>query len=477
MTIASSFLLAVRYLLGRRADPAGKRLRRKAQTPGDPTTPRRRSVGGRRVRGGIIGVGLSLVPLVVVLQVTDGMIAGITTRFIEAGSYHIQAISRTDSTLDEVRRVTAEIEGVPGVTVASPERQGLGLAASEGERTGVTIRALEHDQWERDEGLRTYLEFTSGAWDLTDDRSILLGTEIARLLDVGVGDSVNLVVARPLSGGRFLPRSAGFTVRGVFTSGYQDLDRLWVIVPFERGFSLLPDAIARQVIGVKINDPLTLPNPLYRAPATNRGREAVQASGAALAAIREIGDSDWRVATWFDLERSKYMSFKTTKNLLIFIMVLIVLVAAVNISSTLVMLVLEKQDEIAILKSLGASPGGIRRLFVFAGFLLGTAGTIAGISVGLLLAASINQVLYAIEWALNAVATAGAWLARPFVDIAAPAIELLSGDYYLESIPFALRGADLLLIAGLSILLSTAAAYFPARRAARLRPLEILQKR
>ena len=115
--------------------------------------------------------------------------------------------------------------------------------------------------------------------------------------------------------------------------------------------------------------------------------------------------------------------------------------------------------------------------FVIAGFLLGSAGTAVGIAVGLLLAVYINQLLYALEWLLNAVTTAGVWLARPFTDISAPVIELLSGDYYLESIPFALRGADVLLIAGLSILLSTAAAYFPARRAARLRPLEILQKR
>jgi len=448
MRVAASFFLAVRYLFG-----------------------------GHRVRGGIIGVGLSLVPLVVVLQVTDGMIAGITTRFIEAGSYHIQAVSRAEPTLEEVRAVAAQIAEVPGVTAASAERQGLGLAASASDRTGVTIRALEHDQWEHDTGLQTYLEFTAGSWDLTDERSILLGTEVARLLEVDVGDEVNLVVARPLSGGRFLPRTAGFTVRGVFTSGYQDLDRLWVIIPFERGFGLLPDNIARQLIGVKITDPLTLPNPLYRPPATANGREAEQAAGAALSAIRDIGGTDWRVATWFELERSKYMSFKTTKNLLVFIMVLIVLVAAMNISSTLVMLVLEKQDEIAILKSLGASPGGIRRLFVASGFLLGSAGTAAGISIGLLLAVYINQILYALEWLLNAAATAGAWLARPFTDISAPAIELLSGEYYLESIPFALRGADLLLIAGLSVLLSTAAAYFPARRAARLRPLEILQKR
>jgi len=141
------------------------------------------------------------------------------------------------------------------------------------------------------------------------------------------------------------------------------------------------------------------------------------------------------------------------------------------------MLVLEKQEEIAILKSLGASPAGIRRLFLAAGFVLGTLGTAVGVSVGTILALGINQILYAIEWILNAGAAVGVWIASPFVAIDKPAIELLSADFYLDTIPFALRGVDVLMIALLSIALSTAAAYFPARRAVRLKPLEILQKR
>lgn len=462
MRVAASALLAGRFLLGGRT--AG-------QERG------RRTGRGRRIRGGIIGVGLSLVPLVVVLQVTDGMIAGITERFIEAGSYHLQAIARVDPSLEEIHSIRTALEQVPGVVFATPERQGLGLAGSASGRTGVTIRAVDPGLWARDERLREYIEFTDGAWDLSDDRSILLGTEVARSLDVGAGDEVSLVVARPLSGGRFLPRTAVFTVRGVFSSGYQDLDRLWVLIPFDRGFSLLPERVSRQIIGVKISDPLALPNPLYRPPATAAGRAARVAAEAALRGVRDVGGTNWRIATWFELERSKYMSFRTTKDLLVFIMVLIVLVAAVNISSALVMLVLEKQEEIAILKSLGASPAGLRRVFVFSGFLLGVAGTGAGLAAGVALAASINQVLYAIEWLLNAVAAAGVWLLRPFVTLPAPAIELLSGDYYLHSIPFALRGSELLLIAVLSVSLSTAAAFFPARRAARLRPLEIMQKR
>lgn len=467
MKLRASLLLAVRFLMGGR----GRGGRRRDGS---------RQEGGRRgsrMRGGIIGVGLSLVPLVVVLQVTDGMIAGITSRFVETGSYHIQAVARTDPTREEMDEAAEAFSEVTGVRLVSREIQGLGLAGSETNRTGVTIRALDPGLWERDGALRTYIDFREGRWDLQGDDSILLGTEVADKLGAGVGDTVRIVVARPLSGGRFLPRTASFTVRGVFTSGYQDLDRLWVMIPFDRGFDLLPDDVSRKLIGMKLDDPLALPNPLYRPPPSSGGRDAEQAAMQTLEAVRDLGGTNYRVATWFELERSKFMSFKTTKNLLIFIMVLIVLVAAVNISSTLVMMVLEKQDEIAFLKGVGASPGGIRRLFVFTGFLLGSLGTAAGLGVGLLLALGINQLLYGIEWILNAFARAGAWVAGLFSDVSVPTIELLSGDYYLESIPFALRTGDILLIAGLSILLSTAAAFFPARRAARLRPLEILQKR
>lgn len=485
MKFRAGLMLAGRFLVGGRVLSGrihGGRIHggrvHGVPTPGERLGSRRRGRRSRtgRIRGGIIGVGLSLIPLVVVLQVTDGMIAGITSRFIEAGSFHIQAVARSSPDQAEVVAAAEEYASIPGVTLATPERQGLGLAASEGSRTGVTIRAVESDLWERDEALRSYLEFHEGVWDLSDDRSILLGSEVARKLGATVGDAVSIVVARPLSGGRFLPRTAGFTVRGVFSSGYQDLDRLWVIVPFDRGFRLLPDSVSRQLIGIKIADPLALPNPIYT-PTGRRARSDQAEAERILSEVRDTAGIDWRPATWYELERSQYMSFKTTKNLLIFIMVLIVLVAAVNISSTLVMLVLQKQEEIAILKSMGASPAGIRRLFLAAGFILGTLGTAAGISIGTLLAVMINQILYAIEWLLNAAAAVGVWIARPFTELARPDIEVLSADFYLESIPFALRGSDILTIAVLSILLSTAAAYFPARRAVRLKPLEVLQKR
>lgn len=449
MTICATLLLARRFLFGR------------AGTPGL----------SRRVRGGIIGVGLSLIPLVVVLQVADGMIVGITSRFIEAGTSHVQAVARLDVEPAEARARLERASGIEGVTLAAAERQGIGLAAVSGARAAITIRAVEPDLLARDPGLQRYLEIESGSWDLSEPEYIVLGRQIAEQLDVAVGDPVRVLTARPLPGGRFLPRSSSFTVQAIVSTGYADLDRLWAFIPLDRGESILPPESSRLYIRFKVEDPLALPNPLFAT------RPADQARARDLMAdLRRTLGTEYRVVTWFEAERAQYMSFQTTKDLLVFIMVLIVLVAAVNISSTLVMLVLEKQEEIAVLKSLGASPEGLRTAFVIAGFVLGAIGTVAGIAIGLLIAVHINELLYAVEWIINAIGWLGATLLSPFTDLAPPNVQLLSGGFYLEQIPITIRLADLLLVSMLSLMLSTAAAWLPARRAGRIRPLEVLRR-
>ena len=197
MTVRASLAIARRFLFG------GRRIR----------------AFSRRVRGGVIGVGLGLVPLVVVLQVADGMIAGITARYLETGSYHIQGVARRAFTPDELDAIVARARAVAGVAVAAPERQGVGLASAADRRTAVTIRAVAPDLFDLDAGLRRYIEVRSGAWDLTTPQSIVLGEQVARRLGVAVGDEVRILTARTLASGRLLPRTSGFVVRGIVSSG------------------------------------------------------------------------------------------------------------------------------------------------------------------------------------------------------------------------------------------------------------------
>lgn len=432
-----------------------------------------------RIRGAIIAIAVSLVPLIVVLEVADGMIEGITARAIEVGTYHLQAIAVASVDPAGVKKAANIISTLPGVTGAYPERQGLGLISSATARTSATIRAIDPSIYVKDSGFHAYLTMRSGTFDLQGTDSILLGTEIASTLHAGVGDTVRIITVRSFGGAGFLPRVSTFHVRGIFTTGYEELDATWVFIPYDGGVQILPADSSRQIVGVKVNDPFALPNPLGHAAAGSPLANAAVSKSVSPGIVGTIVDllgSDWRVLTWYDLAESQYQSFLTTKNLLIFIMILIVLVASINISSAMLMLIMEKRPEIAILKSMGASPAGIRRTFLFIGFAAGCAGTVIGVGFGLFLAVNINEIISGLQIVVNALLRAARWVASPFGPSSAVKVDILSPQFYLDVIPIRISLTDVTATALLSMLLTTAATYIPARKAGATRPLEVMRK-
>lgn len=416
----------------------------------------------RRTLGAVLAVGLSLVPLMVVFQVAGGMIEGITLRYLEVGTYHLQAISRGDLEPLEVADAAGRLEGLDGVVRVVQERRGVGLLYSDAGRTGTAVRAVGPG-FPEDPGVARYLIERAGEFRLSSEEDIVLGSEIARRLEVAPGDEVRLLTVLQRADRPPIPRIQVFRVAGVITTGYQDLDRLWSFIPLDLGRRILPDTSAQEILGIKITDPFSLDNPF------RRGDEAL--GGLPDEAAEELGRS-WRVFSWFELERSQYLSFVTTKNLLVLIMALIVAVAAVTISSALVMLVLEKQQEIAFLKALGASPGHLRRTFLIAGFVLGCLGAAVGVVVGLLAAVHINEILRFVEIAGNGVLQLlfGGELDN------LNRIDIFNPEFYLQDIPIRLRLEEVFPAAAGAILLATVSSFFPAGRAARIRPLEILSK-
>ena len=160
-----------------------------------------------------------------------------------------------------------------------------------------------------------------------------------------------------------------------------------------------------------------------------------------------------------------------------FIMCLIILVASVNVSSTMVMIVMERAQEIGILKSMCARPGLISSSFVITGFVVGFAGSVLGIALGLVLAVNINEVIGALEAFLNGAQALFLWILSPFLSIELEhPITLLNPDFYLERIPIRIDFFEILAVAAFAILLSTLASYLPAKRAGRIRPLGVLRK-
>ncbi|HTX71339.1 MAG TPA: FtsX-like permease family protein [Rectinemataceae bacterium] len=420
----------------------------------------RKSVNGRGarhyLRGAVVGVALSLVPLVLVLVVADGMIQGITARYIETGTYHLQAIPFLFQDEGSLVASASALAKLPGVTGAFPEIQGPGVVLDGGRTAGAVLRAVDA-AFLSDPSTSRYLVATAGEGSLRGPNDILLGEALARDLHAGVGDYVSIVTSRQSAGSaRFslLPKVTPFRVRGIVSAGYRELDSLWAFVSLHAGERILSSDAARSFIGIKSGSPFETLDQLQNRIQTSLGPE-------------------WIVNDWRQIEINLFKSFQTTRALLLLVMALAVAVAAINVGSALIMLILERRRDIAILKSTGASSASVGLVFLIAGLATGGLGTLLGLAAGALLAWRVNDLIAALEFSINAAAL----IAARISGAAAPEhIRLLDPSYYLEHIPVHVRLPELLLVALASLVICLLASLLPARRAARLAPLEIFRK-
>ncbi|RKX72994.1 MAG: ABC transporter permease [Spirochaetes bacterium] len=407
---------------------------------------RREHRRGHPLLGAALGIALSLIPLVTVDHVADAMIEGIIARYRETSSFHFQIHSWGTPGQSEWEALANDINSGKLAKSAWVERQGFGLARAGELREGLTLRSLPPDLNERDKVFASYIEFDSGKWNLDTPDSILLGREAARRLHAGVGDELRVLTARRINDGRYIPRVSRFTVRGIFTSGYQDLDRTWAFIPLDTGWSILSSESSKTFIGGKLSNPA-------------EGMED------ALLLISSALPDRWIMYDWKELNRYLLSNLENTRNILLFIMALIILVAVFNVMSSLIMLTLERKREIGILKCTGSSPSDITKTFVFAGMLASAAGTITGLAGGLLVSRYVNQIIFGIEAFLGFFSGTG---------VHGP--KLLDEGYYLQYIPVHIRWKATAVIGIATFLLSLAASYYPASRAAKLKPLDVLRK-
>jgi len=401
--------------------------------------------GVRYLRGAAAGIAVSLVPIIVTLIVADGMIRGITDRYLELGTGHLQVfdLMRSGNNEDEVTEKIKMVKGVRGVW---PEQRGMGVIAGRSGKTGVTVRAIEASFWD-DPQSASLLKIIDGAHKPHSDRDIILGETLAENIGAKVGDTVRLMTVRSAEGGRMSPRTAAFTVGGILSCGYNELDALWCITSWEGGKRVFSMEQSASSFIIKINDP-------YK-----------KADDIAWDLYHELG-SGYSIYTWKDLLRSQYSSYETTRQLLLFIMALIVIVAAVNVSSATSMLVLERQRDIAILKVSGASVGGVTGVFLWGSFLTGLAGSIAGIIIGVLIGSNINFLVRSLENILSFFT----------VFFNGTDVKILDPGFYLETIPVVIDWTAVMIIGLFAILCSILASWIPATRAGRLKPMDLLRK-
>jgi lipoprotein-releasing system permease protein len=419
MKLRVTGFIAVRYLLGRARE------------------------GGRYLKGAAAGIALSLIPIIVTLIVADGMIQGITDRYLELGTGHLQVYDYMRLGFGKARTAIAQTQGVRGVW---QERHGLGVVVGKSGKTGATIRAADPSFW-TDAGSSLYLVTVAGSTHFENNREILLGEALAQSIGAQVGDTVRIMTIRVSPDGRNVPRMTPFKLRGIVSSGYRELDALWCIMSYEAGEELLPAELSSTYLTVKIDEPYT------KSAAMSQRLSAAIGPG-------------YDIYTWEELQRSQYSSYQSTRQLLLFIMALVVIIAAVNVSAATSMLAIERTRDIAILKAAGTKPSSIERIFLCASLATGISGAVIGISSGLFIGVFINELIHGLE----AVFTFFSHLFK------GDTVTILDPGVYLETIPIIIDWKTVWLIALFTVICSVLASWIPAHRAGRLLPITILRK-
>jgi lipoprotein-releasing system permease protein len=383
----------------------------------------------------ILGVALGVAVLIVVMSVMNGFETELRTRILSMTS-HASLESFGDG-LSDWRVLQQQAEADTDISAAAPYIQGEGMLLHGAEVSGAIVRGILPAEERRVSGLGD--KMVSGALEdlAPGDWNIVIGSALARELRAGVGDRIVLAISQgTVTPAGLVPRLRRFTVAGIFEAGMYEFDR-------GLAFVHLDDAARLWRMDDKVTGLRLALHDMFLAPEVAR-RTATRLGGGFYA-------SDWtrqHVNFFRSIQLSKQMMFT--------ILLLVVAVAAFNIVSTLVMVVKDKQGDIAILRTLGASPGGIMHVFVIQGTLIGVAGTLAGLALGALLALNIEQLVHWLETALGTT--------------------FLAADvYFISDLPAELRAGDLLRICGTAFVLAVLSTIYPAWRAARSHPAEALR--
>jgi lipoprotein-releasing system permease protein len=382
----------------------------------------------------MLGIALGVAALIIVLSVMNGFQKEVRDRMLSVVS-HIEIFAPNGGALPDIQRTMAEARANPEVVGAAPFVSAQALLARGEDMRGALVRGIDpaHEGEVTDLAAANQQELAAL---VPGEFRVVLGSELARALGVRAGDVITLIApGGQVTPAGVLPRLKQMTVAGTFNSGHYEYDSTLVLMHYadaERIFRLEGPTGIR----LKLRD-------LQQAP------EVAQQLAHSLS-------GDLLIRDWTQQNRTWFAAVQLEKRMMFIILTLIVAVAAFNLVSTLVMTVTDKRADIAILRTLGASPRSIMGIFVVQGAMVGVIGTLGGLALGLLIAFNIDVIVPAIEHALHA--------------------NFLPKDIYLISkMPSDPQRSDIVPIAVISLILAFVATLYPSWRASRVNPAEALR--
>jgi len=376
----------------------------------------------------VMGISIGVMALIIALALITGFQEDVQDKILGATS-HVIVTDLSGEGLKNYPKLISKIDQIKGIKFASPVVYKTVLLTGPVKNSGALLKGIDFNQEKKD---ATWLqELERGEIPPADTKrvGVLLGREIAFSMGVGIGDVVTILTASSrLSPIGLMPKWKKAVVTGIFNTGFYEFDASTALISLDeaQNFFDMEDRISH--IQIKIED-------IFQAQKISKQ-------------IKEVLPPVAYVTTWMELNKSLFSALKLEKNVMFLTIALIVFVAALNIVASLILMVMEKTRDIGILLAMGATSQNIKKVFFLQGSIIGVIGTAVGVSLGLILC----------------------WLANTFKLIKVP-VDI----YQISHVPFTIKPTDLMLVIGITLLISFLSTLFPSHRASKIDPVIALK--
>jgi lipoprotein-releasing system permease protein len=397
----------------------------------------------------VFGIFLGVAALIIVLAVMNGFEEDLRTKILGIKS-HIELTTDMTGPMKNYQQVREKITGIEGIVASTPFIYSQAMIRNGNGVSGVVIRALDTQSAFKvinlgkvKEGNLEYLNTIPQEIALnyrdngTIPAGIVIGKEMARNMGILLYDTITIIspvsISTPMG---MVPRMGKFIVVGIFESGFYEYDSTLAYLSLESCQKFLQMGDAVTGIDIKVDD-------IYKADVIAKKIQ------------NRLGFPFW-TQNWMQMNKNLFSALKLEKRVMFIILSLIVLVAAFNIISALIMIVMEKNKDIAILKSMGATSRSIMKIFIFQGMIIGVIGTFFGCIAGILIALNLQQVSSFVERVFH--------------------FKFLPGDvYYLSELPSKVNYSDVFIIVAGTLIICFLSTIYPSLRASKTDPAEALR--